>query len=80
MVLKISSHEEYDELLASETSIVIFTANWCKYYNVKFIRKLTRELTKKRNSKVGFHWNMSEKIESGNSKLQLCTELFILII
>ena len=74
MVLKISSQEEYDELLASETSIVIFTANWCKYYYVKFIR----ELTKKRNFRVGFHWNMSEKIESGNSKLQLCTELFIL--
>ena len=31
MVLKFSSQEEYDELLASNTSIVIFTANWCKY-------------------------------------------------
>jgi len=32
MVLKFSSQEEYDELLASDTSIVIFTANWCKLF------------------------------------------------
>ena len=31
---------------------------------------------KKRNSKVEFHWNIFEKMESGTCKLQLFIELF----
>ena len=34
---------------------------------------------KKRNSKVEFHWNIFEKMESGNNKLQLFNELFFFI-